>query len=186
MGLRKPVIVSNVGSFSELPEDAVIKIDVNSSEEESLTNSFFKLTDDKEYRDKLSSNSYKYVKEEHDPDSIAYEIIEFLSYLKNPHWKKYLENFSSNLKNICITNEDSIYLNHISENLHEISEYLTEDPEEITERLPTLQSNYPLKCNLKEDDILYFLHIPKTAGTSLSSIIDKYFDRKKVLGIFYM
>ncbi len=103
--------------------------------------------------------------------------------MKNPHWKKYLENFSSNLKNICITNEDSIYLNHISENLHEISEYLTEDPEEITERLPTLQSNYPLKCNLKEDDILYFLHIPKTAGTSLSSIIDKYFDRKKVLGV---
>ena len=51
MGFGKPVIVSNVGSFSELPEDAVIKIDVNSNEEESITNAFMKLTNDKEYRE---------------------------------------------------------------------------------------------------------------------------------------
>jgi len=29
---------------------------------------------------------------------------------------------------------------------------------------------------LKDDDILYFLHIPKTAGTTFTSIIDSYFD----------
>jgi len=29
---------------------------------------------------------------------------------------------------------------------------------------------------LKEDDILYFLHIPKTAGTTLISILDSFFD----------
>jgi len=36
---------------------------------------------------------------------------------------------------------------------------------------------------LKDDDILYYLHIPKTAGTTLISIIDGYFDRSSVLGI---
>ena len=83
---------------------------------------------------------------------------------------------------MCIYENDSIYLNHISNNLHEISEYLTEKSEIIPVQKLKLQIDYPLKCQLKEDDILYYLHIPKTAGTSLISIIDSYFERKKVLG----
>ncbi|MGC1708240.1 MAG: hypothetical protein WA799_00350 [Nitrosotalea sp.] len=35
--------------------------------------------------------------------------------------------------------------------------------------------------DLKEDDILYFLHIPKTAGMSLVSILDNYFDYDSIL-----
>jgi hypothetical protein len=35
--------------------------------------------------------------------------------------------------------------------------------------------------NLKEDDTLYFLHIPKTAGMSLVSILDNYFDYDSIL-----
>jgi len=31
-------------------------------------------------------------------------------------------------------------------------------------------------CQLRDDDILYFLHTPKTAGTSLISILDSFFD----------
>jgi len=33
-----------------------------------------------------------------------------------------------------------------------------------------------IQVQLKEDDILYFLHIPKTAGTTLISILDSFFD----------
>jgi len=33
-----------------------------------------------------------------------------------------------------------------------------------------------LEYDLKEDDILYFLHIQKTAGTTLMNILDSYFD----------
>ena len=41
-----------------------------------------------------------------------------------------------------------------------------------------------LEHGLKQDDILHFLHIPKAAGTTLISIIDGYFDRRKeVLGL---
>ena len=32
------------------------------------------------------------------------------------------------------------------------------------------------ECKLKQDDILYFLHIPKTAGTTLQFLLDGYFD----------
>jgi hypothetical protein len=34
----------------------------------------------------------------------------------------------------------------------------------------------PIEYRLKDDDILYFLHIPKTAGTTLTTIIDNNFD----------
>jgi len=84
---------------------------------------------------------------------------------------------------MCINNEDTIYLNHISNNLNEISEHFTTDSAEVDEKIPALQANYPLKHNLKDDDILYYLHIPKTAGSSLISIIDRYFPRKNVLGM---
>jgi len=33
-----------------------------------------------------------------------------------------------------------------------------------------------IEYQLKDDDILYFLHIPKTAGTTFSYILDSYFD----------
>ena len=37
-------------------------------------------------------------------------------------------------------------------------------------------NNNTLECKLIDDDILYFLHLPKTAGTTLYFTIDSYFD----------
>jgi len=37
------------------------------------------------------------------------------------------------------------------------------------------------KYHLKNDDLFYFLHIPKTAGTSMISILDKQFPDEKIL-----
>lgn len=39
------------------------------------------------------------------------------------------------------------------------------------------------KCQLKENDLLYFLHIPKTAGTTMISILDKQFNSDKILNL---
>jgi len=47
-----------------------------------------------------------------------------------------------------------------------------------------LESKCSLQHGLKKDDILYYLHIPKTGGTTLISLIDSYYNRKnEVLGI---
>jgi len=79
MGMGKPVLVSNIGSFSELPDDSVIKIEPDVSEEVSLYNSILKLTNDKPFRKVLSENAKKYIENEHDPEKIAQYFSEFLS-----------------------------------------------------------------------------------------------------------
>jgi hypothetical protein len=39
------------------------------------------------------------------------------------------------------------------------------------------------RISLKEEDLLYFLHIPKTAGTTLISILDAHFPKKNILNV---
>jgi len=38
----------------------------------------------------------------------------------------------------------------------------------------------PLEYEIKEDDLIYFLHIPKTAGTTFIAILDSYFDLNSI------
>jgi len=78
MGMGKPVIVSNIGSFAELPDDAVIKIEPDVSEEVTLYNSILRLSDDKPFSKTLSENAKKYIENEHDPEKIAKSFSEFL------------------------------------------------------------------------------------------------------------
>jgi len=40
-----------------------------------------------------------------------------------------------------------------------------------------MNENDSLKFNLKEDDILYYLHIPKTAGTTFIESLKKTFSK---------
>jgi len=79
MGSGKPVIVTNIASFSELPDESVIKIEPDVSEEVSLYNALLKLTNEKSYSKVLSSNARKYIENEHDPEKISKEYFEFLS-----------------------------------------------------------------------------------------------------------
>ena len=44
-----------------------------------------------------------------------------------------------------------------------------------------LEKNDFSKIKLSDDDVLYYLHIPKTAGTSLITILDGYFKNQEVL-----
>jgi len=40
----------------------------------------------------------------------------------------------------------------------------------------SLLNKKSIECQINEDDIVFFLHIPKTAGTTLISILDSFFD----------
>jgi glycosyltransferase involved in cell wall biosynthesis len=98
MGLGKPLLVSNVGSFSELPDNSVIKIDVDSNEQTSMTSALLKLSV-KNSRDQLSQNAKIYVETEHSPEKIAYEFFNFVSHIKNTEKMKIITDASLDIKN---------------------------------------------------------------------------------------
>lgn len=78
MVLGRPVIVSNVGWFSELPNNCCIKIDVDSYEKEMLLEAMKLLASDVDLRYKIGENAKKYVKTEHDPERIAKEYYRLM------------------------------------------------------------------------------------------------------------
>ena len=71
MGAARPVIVSDVGSFSELPDDCVVKVSVNSEEENSLFDAMELLASDAGLRRDLGQRALEYVLENHLPEKTA-------------------------------------------------------------------------------------------------------------------
>jgi len=116
----KPVIVSNVGWFSELPDDASIKISINDDEEKSIVNAFTKLVTDRSLNERLGANAIQYIKNEHDPEKIAFEIFDFLTHITNIERTKYVQNLCAQLHEMGITHNDSVYLDNLSKIFHEV------------------------------------------------------------------
>ena len=88
MGVGKPVIVSNIGSFTEIPNNSVIKINPDVKEEVSVYNEFLKITNDSIYKESLSDNAKKYIIEKHDPEKIASELFKFILDVPKKEHKK--------------------------------------------------------------------------------------------------
>lgn len=119
MGLGKPTLVSNIGSFSELPENTVIKINVDKNEENLIFNAFLKLSQI-EYRKKLGQNAHKYVETEHNPEKIAYEFFDFFSYVKNKERIKFMSNVACLMDELGVKNVQSTDLDALAQKLHKI------------------------------------------------------------------
>jgi len=120
MAASKPVIVSNTGWFEELPDKAVIKVNVDKDEQKTILEAFEKLTTDSEYTKNMSINAKKYVEEQHNPEIIANELFEFLNQVQNKDQIKYLEDISLKLKDICIDKSDQVYIDNFSKTLEKI------------------------------------------------------------------
>jgi len=45
---------------------------------------------------------------------------------------------------------------------------------------PTLERRYSIQHELEDNEVLYFLHIPKTGGTTFTAILDYYFDNNRI------
>jgi len=120
--MGKPVIVSNTGWFTELPDDISIKVDVNNNEEKSILDAFSTLSSNQNNSSKLSSDAIRYITDEHNPDKIGYEFFKFLSQISSKGDTEFLKNLSGQLKDIGITSKDSTYLQKFSKDLHDIFE----------------------------------------------------------------
>jgi glycosyltransferase involved in cell wall biosynthesis len=100
MASQKPVIVSNVGWFAELPDNSCLKVDVDEYEKETLLQSMLVLSSDKKLRDTVGVNAQNHVIREHNPDKIAQD---YYSFMKN------------------VLNDNEYILNIVSEKLYDLS-----------------------------------------------------------------
>ncbi|MDZ8033952.1 glycosyltransferase [Nostoc sp. DedSLP04] len=73
LSVGKPTIVTDIGSFSDFPNDVVFKIPHpgQSDEVEEILKSLILLTQNSDYRKSLSENAYNYIAKEHCPDKCA-------------------------------------------------------------------------------------------------------------------
>jgi glycosyltransferase involved in cell wall biosynthesis len=78
MGVGKPVIVSDVDAFSELPDDSCIKVDVGPREEDVLLNHLLALAHDPALRRRMGGNAQRYVQTYHRPEDAAQAYVAFI------------------------------------------------------------------------------------------------------------
>lgn len=83
LGLGKAVIVSNIGSFREYPDDAVVKIDLSSTEERQLYEALKTLILNPQDRERLGLNAHLFARENLDPSGSAREYSEFIAGVYN-------------------------------------------------------------------------------------------------------
>ena len=80
LSVGKPTIVTDIGSFSDFPNDVVLKIPHpgQSDEVEEILKSLILLTQNSDYRKSLSENAYKYIAKEHSQEKCANLYTEFI------------------------------------------------------------------------------------------------------------
>jgi hypothetical protein len=69
--LGKPLVVSDVGWFSELPDEVAIKIPVDQLEVDTLAAALERLADDEALRARMSAAALEYVRREHSLERAA-------------------------------------------------------------------------------------------------------------------
>ncbi|MBS1873635.1 MAG: glycosyltransferase [Acidobacteria bacterium] len=78
LGLGRAVVVSDVGSFREYPDDVVLKTPVDSTEEDHLFEYLNLLVSRPDYARKLGANAREWVRRECSWDVVAGDYVEFL------------------------------------------------------------------------------------------------------------
>jgi glycosyltransferase involved in cell wall biosynthesis len=71
LSLGRPLVVSDVGWYSELPVDTVAKVAAGPTEVDELTQVLSRLSSDAELRGRLGASGEAYVRREHDLDQVA-------------------------------------------------------------------------------------------------------------------
>jgi len=119
MATGKPVIVSNVGWFCELPNTTCLKVDVDSYEEDTLLECMNVLASDKRLAKAMGRNAQRYILEEHNPEKIAREQYKFISSILDGS-EFVLKSISEELANLGIVECDTELILGISKKVHDI------------------------------------------------------------------
>lgn len=122
MSMGKPVIVSDVGGLSDLPDNCCAKVDVDSYEKELLLQYLRALAANEKLRRKMGGNAREYVIKEHDPQKIAKEYHDLIHEVigDSDQDGSILKSVAYSMADMGITENDEIIIKEISENLKEL------------------------------------------------------------------
>jgi len=113
MAAEKPVIVSNVGWFSEIPDNCCLKVDVDSYEEDILLEYMNLLASDEGVRNLIGKNAKEYVVTEHDPQKIARDFYIFIQKILDGG-EYTLNEVSKVLADMGVKDDDTEIIRHVS------------------------------------------------------------------------
>lgn len=119
MAAEKPVIVSNVGWFSELPDNCCLKVDVDSYEGDILLEYMRLLASDEAVRNLIGKNAKEYVMSEHDPQKIAQKYYVFVQNILDG--REYtLNKVSKEMADMGVRDEDTEVISHLSKRISDL------------------------------------------------------------------
>lgn len=121
MTLGKPVLVSNVGWFSEIPDDCCIKIDVDGYEEEFLYEYLVALIENERFRKELGKRARAYMAEHHSLEVAARRYYDFFQFILERRFKtEPLRTVSCALHDLGIGADEDRILEDVAESLFEL------------------------------------------------------------------
>jgi glycosyltransferase involved in cell wall biosynthesis/SAM-dependent methyltransferase len=122
MAAGVPAIVSNVGAFAELPDDAVIKIDHGQYGDELLQAYLRRLIEDASLRARIGRNAREYVLAEHNIETSAAKYAAFIREVvaRRPR-KQFLKSVSDELSALGIRSIDDAVLRGVASEIAELA-----------------------------------------------------------------
>ncbi len=108
-------VVSDVGAFSEFPNDAVVKIDHNEHADALLAAYLGKLIEDRSLREQIGANARSYVLSEHRIEDSARKYLGFLQYVIAERPRRALVNgVAAQISQLGMTSSDESVLRSIA------------------------------------------------------------------------
>jgi glycosyltransferase involved in cell wall biosynthesis len=113
MGAAKACVVSDIGWFSELPDDCVAKVGVDEFEEQTLLGYLERLIASEALRATMGTNARDYIRANHSIRTAASQYVEFLREV-NEHSQKrrfdrtLIEGIAAHMAYLGITDEDHL------------------------------------------------------------------------------
>jgi glycosyltransferase involved in cell wall biosynthesis len=134
MGMGKPVIVSNVGSFAEFPDDCCAKVDVDEYEEALLFEYMKFLAANEAVRRQMGENARRYVEENHTLEGSAKAYVEVIEQVLSQSHSHYridplstdigdvlLEEIAEEMAGLGICDDDETILEEIAQAIADLN-----------------------------------------------------------------
>jgi glycosyltransferase involved in cell wall biosynthesis len=129
MAAGVPVVVSNIGWFAELPDDAVVKIDVGEEADTQLRAYLARLIEDEHLRRRIGENARRHAATEHAIERSAREYLDFIEEsITRRVRRRLLRAASDELARVGIDASDARLLRTVAEELAQLV------PSELFER----------------------------------------------------